>query len=424
MAHDATEAWNALEILLAECNRRLDYDNWQEHFSPRLLERVETLANRARINSPARFHQSPFNSERVVSLWCPWTIECMFVGTQAQFSFATIRTTLEKWISWRHFYNAGGELDLQIQNKNLWPPSGADWDKRTEIRESDCQALLDARDRKGLSSLFSESPRAFIFALDSWVKQLVSVFEANPETFHQTHKLRNEVPETALVEVFEVLCLIREAQANVERKSDVAKFDCENLSWFEQELGRMLRNHARQLHISGMQTSFKYPFIDSDCRYFERTLMQRWLTDLAHSTDCSPSAQIPTPIETLASQLDIDARKLGKVPYWDDANSTLWLNGNQRRYLGQMAQPSREIFKSLENAGWSTAAPCSISAKQARQCCKDRSADNQLGIKFTYSADSKTVKATWKTTAYQVSPNRPEAPEKSPETPEKSPETP
>lgn len=129
MADDAAGAWNILEIMLAECIRRLDSPDWQEELSPRLLERVETLANRARINSPVRFHQSPFNSEIVVSLWCPWTIECLLVGTQAQFFYKRIRTTLDKWISWRQFYNAGGEPDLLIRNHNLWPPSGIDWEK-------------------------------------------------------------------------------------------------------------------------------------------------------------------------------------------------------------------------------------------------------------------------------------------------------
>ena len=423
MADDSVEALNALEILFAECRRLLQTDNWREQFSLRLLEKVESLANRARINSPFRFHKSPFDSQIVVSFWCPWTIECTFVGTHAQFFYEPITTTLEKWINWRHFHNAGGEPDLVIRNQNLWPPSRAGWDKRTEIRESECQSLLASRDSRGLSNLFSVSPRAFVFALGSWLKSLDELFEIC-NGFTSYREPRGHVTHTHLADLKDVLGLITEAHANVEHKSEVVKFDCSTLTWFDKELGKMLTYQERSSCLIDSHNLSKDSSIHRECQYFERTLMQSWLTELAHSTDLTPPGQFPTPEKVFASESVADAHKHGKVPYWDNANSTLWLNGKQRRYANQLGDSSREIFMSLQNVNWTTVAPCSTTAAKAKQCCKDRSDDNKLGIEFTYQAGLKAVKATWKMTTSQSSPNLPETHEKSPETPGKSLETP
>lgn len=427
MADDAADAWNVLEIMLAECFRRLDSARSmsrgrdQEEFSPRLLARLESLANRARINSPVRFHQSPFNSNIVVSLWCPWTIECMFADTQLNVWDERIRTTLEKWTTWRHFYNAGGEPDLRIRNHDLWPPSGNGWEERTAIRESECQSFLDSRDCKGLSSLFSASPRAFVFALGLWKKQFDSVFEEITENPTWSHALRNEMPEAALFEVREVLRLISEAHARVKRESDVANFDLSISTTLKDTFSTMLRYHSRMFNVRNVWDLDRAFFV-SDCQAFENTLMRIWLTELAHSEHHIPAGQIPPLNDGRPSGSDAAARKAGKVPYWDDENSTLWLNGNHRRYASQLVEASREIFKSLENVTWTAAAPCSIAASKAQQCCRDRSNDNQLGIRFTYQASSKTVRATWKSTSPRISQKLIETPEKSPETPDKSPE--
>lgn len=403
MADDAGEAWNALEILLTEFRRQLQPGNWRHQFSLRLLERVETLADRARINSPVRFHKTPFSLEKVVSLWDPWTIECVFAGTHAQICYETTKTTLENWLNWRHLYNAGGEPDLLIRNNDLWPPSGSNWDERTALRESECQTFLDCRDSSGLSNLFSASPRAFLFALDSWAKLFDSVYE----TYSHGRRVRsyeqgNEVQRAALAEVGAILSVISEALATVNQESDVAKFDCMNITTLKTSLESAILYNGEYL-----LDSHAYPNLFSARLCFENSLMQSWLTELAHS---------PTKVD-LASEPDSDTRKHGIVPYWDDANSTLWLNGKQRCYSQQLRLPSRQIFKSLEEVEWSTEVPCSIAASQAQQCCKDRSNDNQLGIKFTYLAASRTVKATWKITASRISPNRPESPDMSPETP-------
>lgn len=309
VADDAAVVWNAFEILLAECFRRLESHSWREHFSPRLLGTLETLANRASINSPARFHQSPFNSETIVSLWCPWTIECTFAGTQSQFDFGTIRTTLEKWTSWGDFYKAGGEPDLVIRNQNLWPPLGADWEKRTGIRESECQFCLDSRDSRGLSNLFSESPRAFIFALGSWLKHLDEVFDI-PNTFTASRELRGHVTKKHLADLRDALGLITEAHANVEQKSEVAKFGCSSLTSFDRELGTMLTYQERSSCRIDSHDLSQDSSIHQDCRYFETILMQSWLNELAHPTDRRPAGQIPALNDGRPRQLDAAARSL------------------------------------------------------------------------------------------------------------------
>ncbi len=420
MADDTAEAWNALEMLLKECIRRLNSRNWGEQVSLRLFERVETLADRAKINSPVRFHQSPFNSKRVISLWCPWTIECMLADTQINVWDARIKTTLEQWITWRDFFNAGGDPDLRIRNNDLWPPSGNGWEERTAIREAECQSFMDSRDCKGLSSLFSASPRAFVFALLSWKKQFDSVFEENTGSDTWSHVLRNGMPEAALFELREVLRLISEAHARVKPESDVANLKLSISKELQKKFTTMLLYDTTGFDVREFWDRSDGAIFVSDCQAFENTLMQIWLTELAHSIDRSSKGQIPTAEVDPRSKSD-SAEELNEVvPSWNDATSTLSLDGNQRKYAGQLGADSRAIFKSLEKVKWTAAAPCEINANQARQSCKDRSDDNNLGIKFTYQADSKTVTATWKTSSPRISQKPTETPEESRQTPEKS----
>ncbi len=407
MADDAAEAWNVLEILLTECLRRLDpaekmtWQRRQEEFSPLILEKLEALANRARINSPVRFHQSPFNSNTVVSLWCPWTIECIYVDKQLDVWDERIRTTLEKWIPWKHFYDAGGESDLRIRNHDLWPPSGNGWEERTAIRESECQSFLDSRDCKALSSLFSASPRAFVFALGSWKKQFDSVFEEIPENRTWSHALRNEMPEAALFEVREVLRLISEAHARVKRESDVANFDLSISTTLKDTFRTMLLYHSEKFNVRNLWGPNVRPFFVSDCQAFETTLMKRWLTELAHSTDRIPAGQIPAlndsrhresdtaagsetaseepttaadapkADETIALgvhntgsaiETKTDERPLGMTehsrqdhekPTWLPNNRTLSFNGQiVRQFSPQTRKAVLDIVSSFEECGW------------------------------------------------------------------------
>ena len=274
---------------------------------------------------------------------------------------------MEIWIRWGHLYNAGGEPDLRIRNHDLWPPSGKRWEDRTAIRESECQSFLDSSNSKGLSSLFSVSPGAFVFALGSWEKQFDSVFEAIPESPSLSYALQNEMPEAALAEVSDVLCLISEAHANVERESDVAKFDRTNITRLKKKLGTMLSYHLTELHVSDLWHPNEYPFIVSDCRDFENTLMRMWLTELAWSADCRQGSQSPSPDEnSQPGGLDKDPRRTGNVPYWDDAKSTLWLRGRDRSYASQLKEETRAIFHSLQETGWNNPAPCSINRTEPR----------------------------------------------------------
>ena len=55
----------------------------------------------------------------------------------------------------------------------------------------------------------------------------------------------------------------------------------------------MLFYDLRKFDVRNVWDLSVRPFFVSNCQAFENTLMQRWLTELAHSTDHTPTCQIP-----------------------------------------------------------------------------------------------------------------------------------